>query len=96
MHNGGVSFEWDPDKAAANFRKHGVRFSEAVGVFNDDTAITVQDTESDLDEERFVTLGLGLKGYVLVVVYCYRDDIVRIISARAAQPFERQEYEASK
>jgi uncharacterized protein len=96
MYNDIVSFEWDPNKAASNFRKHGVRFSEAVGVFSDDAALTVQDAESDSTEERFVTLGLGLKGVALVVAYCYRDDLVRIISARRARPFEREQYEASK
>ena len=41
MYTAIVSFEWDPNKAAANLRKHGVRFSEAVGVFYDDAAITI-------------------------------------------------------
>ena len=72
MYTGVVSFEWDPNKAASNFRKHGVRFSEALKVFNDDYAITISDDESDSDEQRFVTLGMGIKGRVLVVVYCYR------------------------
>ena len=72
MYAGSVAFEWDPNKAASNFRKHGVRFSEALKVFNDDYAITISDDESDSDEQRFVTLGMGIKGRVLVVVYCYR------------------------
>jgi uncharacterized DUF497 family protein len=50
MYTGVVSFEWDPDKAATNVRKHGVQFSEAVGVFGDDYAITIHDDESDPDE----------------------------------------------
>jgi len=61
-------FEWDPNKAAANVRKHGVQFSEALGVFSDDYAITVNDEESNPDERRFVTVGTGIKGRVLVVV----------------------------
>ncbi len=64
MYNGVVPFEWDPDKAEANVRKHGVRFSEAAGVFSDDYAITINDDESDPDERRFVTLGMGIKGRV--------------------------------
>jgi uncharacterized DUF497 family protein len=90
-----VAFEWSPDKAEDNFRKHGVVFSsEAVGVFHDDFAITVADDESDPAEQRFVTLGVGAKARLLVVVYTYRGDDIRIISARPAEPRERAEYEA--
>src|SRR4051794_10363315 len=74
MYNGGVSFEWDPIKAAANARKHGVQFSEALGVFSDDYAITIKDDESDPSEQRLITLGMGIKGRVLVVVYCNRGE----------------------
>jgi uncharacterized DUF497 family protein len=93
MYNGVVSFEWDPIKAAANVRKHGVQFSEALGVFSDDWAITIKDDDSDPDEQRFVTLGVGTKGRVLVVVYCYRGDNLRIISARTADRLELEKYE---
>jgi len=91
-----VSFEWDPNKAAANVRKHDVRFAEATGVFNDDYAITVVDDESDPDEQRFVTLGMGIKGRILVVVYCYSNESIRIISARTAEPSECAQYEAER
>ena len=96
MYTGIVSFEWDPNKAAANVRKHGVQFSEVVGVFSDDYAITINDDESDPDEQRFVTLGMGIKGSILVVVYCYRGENVRILSARTAGPLEREQYEAQR
>jgi hypothetical protein len=69
-----VAFEWDPNKAAANVRKHGVQFSEAISVFSDDHAVTIKDEESDPDEQRFVTLGMGIKGRVLAVVYCYSGE----------------------
>ena len=77
-----------------NFRKHEVRFSEAIGVFSDDAALTIKDDTSVTHEERFVTIGIGIKGRILAVVYCYRGDRVRIISARAAGPSEREQYEA--
>ena len=93
MYNRVVSYEWDPIKAAANVRKHGVQFSEALGVFSDDYAITIKDDESDPNEQRFVTLGVGIKGRVLVVVYCYRGENLRIISARTAGRLERENYE---
>jgi uncharacterized DUF497 family protein len=82
-------------KAKENFLKHGVLFSsEATGVFGDDFAITVTDDESDPEEQRFVTLGMGTKARLLVVVYTYRGDRIRIISARLAEPHEREEYKA--
>ena len=96
MYAEGVSFEWDPGKAVANVRKHGVRFSEALGVFSDDYAITITDDESDPHEQRFVTLGIGAMGRVLVVVYCYVGESIRIISARTAGRFEREQYEAQR
>jgi uncharacterized protein len=91
-----VAFEWDPNKAIANNRKHGVQFSEAVSVLGDDYAITIIDDESDSDEKRFVTLGMGLKERVLVVVYCYNGENIRIISARTAERSEREQYEAQR
>jgi uncharacterized DUF497 family protein len=96
MYTGIVSFEWDPDKAGANDRKHGVQFTEALGVFRDDYAITIGDNESDPDQQRFVTLGMGIKGRVLAVVYCHRGDAIRIISARTASLSERDLYEAQR
>jgi uncharacterized DUF497 family protein len=72
MYNRIVSLEWDPIKAAANVRKHGVQFSEALGVFSDDYAITIKDEESDPSEQRLISLGMGIKGRILVVVYCNR------------------------
>jgi uncharacterized DUF497 family protein len=88
-----VSFEWDLRKAEANYKKHGVRFSEAIPVFEDDHTITITDDESDPHDQRFVSMGLGAKGRVLVVVYSYRDTAIRLISARVAEPHEGLQYE---
>jgi len=88
-----VSFEWDITKAQANFKKHGVRFSEALTLFEDDLAITVEDDASDPHEQRFVSIGTGAKNRILVAVYCYRGDKIRIISARLADPQEREQYQ---
>jgi hypothetical protein len=93
---GAMSFEWDPLKAEANFRKHGVRFSEAEPVFADDFAVTIRDDESDPDEQRFVSIGKGVKERVLVVVYCYRGRKIRMISVRPARAHEREQYEEHK
>ena len=67
---------------------------EAIPVFDDPNAITIVDDESDPIEQRFVTLGIGASGRLLVVVYTWRGGAVRIISARPAEPHEREEYEA--
>jgi hypothetical protein len=78
------------------FESTGCSFSEAVGVFSDDYAITIGDGESDPHEQRFVTLGAGIKGRVLAVVYCYVGENIRIISARTAGPPEREQYEVQR
>jgi uncharacterized DUF497 family protein len=93
---GGMSCEWDPGKAEANFRKHGIRFSEAAPVFDDDFAVTIKDDESDPNEQRLVSVGTGVNGKVLAVVYCYRGGKIRIISARPAEAHERKQYEEGR
>jgi uncharacterized DUF497 family protein len=88
-----VRFEWDPGKAQANLRAHGVGFVEAVTVLDDDFALTREDPDAD-DEPRFVTLGLSNVGNLLVVVYTYREpDILRVISAWRANRHQRGLYE---
>ena len=89
-----MAFEWDPAKAKTNFRIHGVRFEEAAAVFDDPYAITIADDQANPPEERFVGIGMGGLGRVLVVVYTYRGDNIRIISARLAAAHERTAYEA--
>jgi uncharacterized DUF497 family protein len=91
-----MAFEWDERKAEANFRKHAVRFPEAESVFRDDFAITITDEESDPDEPRFVSIGTGELGRILVVVYCYRATAIRIIPARLANRNERKLYEGER
>lgn len=91
-----MKFEWDLRKAEANYKKHGVRFSESLPVFEDDYAITLTDDESDPQEQRFVSVGMGAKGRVLVVVYSYRGANIRIISTRKAESHERLQYEDTR
>ena len=89
MNNTG--YEWDKSKAKSNLRKPGVDFADAVSVFADDFALTVEDDY--LDEERYTTLGIDALGRILVVVYTWREDNVRIISARNATRYECKQYE---
>lgn len=85
-----MDYEWDPQKAKSNFRKHGVRFADAVGVFQDPYAITMLDDNSD--EERYVTIGIDALLQIIVVSYTWRDYTIRIISARKATRAERRKY----
>jgi uncharacterized DUF497 family protein len=69
-----VGFEWDKEsKAGLNFRKHGVRMPEAIAVFDDPYAITIADEDSDPGEQRFVALGMGAAGRLLVVAFTWRS-----------------------
>lgn len=85
-----MGVEWDPRKALANLRKHGVSFEDASAVLYDACAITVEDAHED--EQRFATLGLDACGRLVVVAYTWRGDIVRLISARKATARERKAY----
>lgn len=90
----GLTFEWDRRKASANARKHAVTFEEATTVFGDPLSLTVPDpVHGQPSEERSVTIGLSLRGKVIVVVHCDRGDRVRVISARPASARERRQYE---
>ena len=86
------TIQYDKSKNAANKLKHkGVSLAKTEPVFNDERALTVED--SDHDEQRWITIGLDGKGRLLVVAYSYREaNVVRIISARAATPSERCTY----
>ncbi len=86
-----MTYQWDNDKATANLRKHGIDFADAVSVFSDDLAITIPDER--FDEERFITVGVDAFSRVLVVVYTWRGNEIRLISARKATRRERKQYE---
>ena len=77
-----MNYEWDPNKAKSNYKKHGVRFADAVGVFEDEHE----------NEDRFITIGRDFLSRILVVVYTFRDIVIRIISARKATVRERKVY----
>ena len=83
---------WDPKKADTNFRKHKIRFSDAEAVLYDPIALTIEGQDAE-QEKRFVSVGSDTLGRILVVVYTYRGDKIRIISARRATAKEREYYE---
>lgn len=85
-----AAFEWDPRKAATNSRKHGVQFADAVMVLEDELAITLRE-DAHL-EQRWITIGMDALGCIMTVVYPWRGDAIRVISARLATPNERKQY----
>ncbi len=89
-----MEFDWDPAKAASNFRKHGVSFEEARSVFYDELAIQFYDEPHSSDEERFLMLGMSSGANLLLVCHCERDGggVIRIISARKATKLESSFY----
>ena len=84
-------FEWDDRKAESNWQKHGVRFESAKFVFEDKLAIEEIDNSQRYDEERFSIIGM-VADRLLYVVYSFRDDRYRIISARFADARENRLY----
>jgi uncharacterized DUF497 family protein len=91
-----MRFTWDQEKNRQNLRKHDVRFETAVLVFDDPFAITQRDPAFD-EEERWITVGAIGPGSILLVVHTsyeeHNEEVIRIISARAAESHERKAYE---
>ncbi len=87
-----MRFQFDPAKARSNFEKHGVSFADAEGVFEDVLAIHRPDPDAE-GERRFLAVGLGNGGAILVVVYTVREENIRLISARRANRREVKDYE---
>jgi len=94
VHTMTMNYQWDREKAGQNFRKHGIHFADAVSVFSDDFAVTIE--VEGYAEARWIRMGLDHFGRILVVVYTWRDSEVRLISARKAMPGERKQYTGIK
>ena len=86
-----MKYQWDKNKATSNLKKHGIEFADAVSIFSDALAITIPDNR--FDEERFVTIGMDGFGRILVIVFTWRSEEIRLISARLAERRERKQYE---
>lgn len=84
-------FEWDKLKAKKKQDKHGILFSDTFAVFEDPNAITIGEWQRG--EQRYITIGMDAFGRILVVVYAWREDRIRIISARKAIRHEVRQYE---
>ena len=86
-----MKYQLDKNKATSNLKKHGIEFADAVSVFSDELAITIP--ENRFDEERFVTIGMDAFGRILVIVFTWRSEDIRLISVRLAERRERKQYE---
>ena len=88
-----MEFEWDPDKAAVNEKKHGVSFLEAATIFGDPLAISFADPDHSVNEQRYLTFGLSRFDRLLIVAHTDREGRNRIISARLMTRQEVKIYE---
>jgi len=88
-----MKFEWDPEKATVNVKKHGVMFQEAATIFGDPLAITFDDPDHSMNENRYITFGLSLQKRLIVVSHTEHGDRIRIINARLMDRKERRIYE---
>jgi uncharacterized protein len=89
-------FEWDPEKASSNLKKHNVSFDEAATVFFDPLSATFDDPDHSIIEERYIMIGYSSQNSLLVVAFVEREKTIRIISARHATVFERKKHEENK
>lgn len=92
-----MRFDWDIGNNDSNRRKHGVGFNTAEEVFDDPLAFTLPD-QIVAGEERWSTTGVDFDLILLVVTHVYRNwdghEVIRIISARKADKYERKAYES--
>lgn len=88
-----MDITWEPKKAKANWLKHHIHFSDAETVLFDPQALSSSDSDAE-GEERFVATGCDALGRILTVVYTYRNESIRLISARKATKKERACYES--
>ncbi len=88
-----MKFEWNPNKAVMNLRKHSISFQEATTVFDDSLSVAFPDPDHSIGESRYVIIGMSGSGQLLVVSHTDRENRTRIISARRASRHERRFYE---
>jgi uncharacterized protein len=87
-----LEFEWESEKAAGNRQKHGVTFEEASSAFDDPNRRLEYDERHTFREDRWLLLGISVRGRLLVVIYTKRNETIRIISARRANQTETRRY----
>lgn len=86
-----MRYTFDPEKNAANLKKHGYDFEDAPQVIESDHTVTFEDRRFAYDEQRFITLGM-LRGEVVVIATAETDEEIRLISMRKAERNEQEIY----
>jgi uncharacterized protein len=82
-------FEWDKEKQEFNLAKHEIDFVDAVKIFEDPDRVELESARNG--EKRYITIGI-VNNIVMLVVYTWRSEKKRIISARKASKNERNTY----
>lgn len=89
-----MEYDWDQEKAQTNLKKHGISFQEAASVFGDPLALTFNDPDHSIGERRLLTFGVTKMGKLVIVSHTERyNSVLRIISARPMNKYERKTYE---
>ena len=88
-----MEFDWDPEKADLNVKKHSISFAHASTIFGDPLSLTFSDMDHSDDEDRYITIGSSAEDILLIVSHADRHKRIRIISARKATRRERTIYE---
>jgi uncharacterized protein len=91
-----MDFEWDLSKEEENFRKHGVRFMEAVESFSDPDGFALRDKKHSLCEDRFYWVGKSTSGLILTTRYTRRGNKIRIIGSAEWRRFKKMYHETAK
>ena len=91
-----LAFTWHPGKDAANRRKHGVSFVEAMTAFADPLSMTIPDPDHSVGEQRYLLIGVSARGRLLTVAHAEHGAQIRIINARAATRRERYDYQEDR
>ena len=86
-----MRYSFDPDKRAANSKKHGYDLADSPKVIESGKTVTFEDRRFDYGEERFVTLG-PLGDVLITIVTTETEDHIRVISMRKADRHEQRIY----
>jgi uncharacterized DUF497 family protein len=84
-------FEWSEQKRLENLRKHGIDFLDAKEIWQGEV-LEVPSEQQAHGEQRHIAYGV-LEGRIIAVVFTWRGDSRRLISARRARRHERQDYQ---
>lgn len=91
-----VRFEWDKGNLDKSYLKHGVLPKETEEVFVDDNSVVLPDVKHSQREDRFIIIGKSLSKINLFIVFTFRRNKIRVISARKMHKKEVEQYEKIK